>query len=173
MTEIEMDSKKIRLDEAHPSERNVRRHPEEQIQELVRNLKKYGQYRPLVLAADGEILVGNGLYLAMRSLGWEEADARILPEDASESQKLALMLADNRLYEIGGTDREAVEKMLKDMMEESGEIDVPGFTDEQIEDMLEPIDIDSLFREMTPEEKEKAEKRRMVTCPECGAEFEP
>lgn len=169
----EMESKVVRLDDIHPTERNVRRHPEEQVQEMARSLERFGQYRPLVIASDGEILVGNGLYLAMRSLGWEEAEARVLPEEATDAQKMALMLADNRLYEIGGTDREAVEEMLRNMMDELGEVDVPGFTDEQVEEMLTPIDIDALFRDMTPEEKEKAAKNRMVTCPECGAEFEP
>lgn len=167
-----MEKKTVRLDEVRPSERNVRRHPDGQVSELARNLERYGQYRPLVVASDGEILVGNGLYLAMRSLGWEEAEAKVLPESATDSDKMALILADNRLYEIGGTDREAVESMLKELAE-MGDIDVPGFTDEEVEELLSPIDIDALFREMTPAEKEKAEKRRTVVCPECGAEFEP
>lgn len=160
------------METVHESERNVRRHPEEQVEELARNLERFGQYRPLVVASDGEILVGNGLYMAMKSLGWEECKAVMLPESATEEDKMALMLADNRLYEIGGTDREAVERMLRDLSE-MGEIDVPGFTQEDIDAMLEPVDIDSLFREMTPEEMEKAGKSRTVTCPECGAEFEP
>lgn len=56
----------------HP-EKNVRIHSEQQIRELKRSLEKFGQTRALVIDENNIILIGNGLYEAMVSLGYQEA----------------------------------------------------------------------------------------------------
>ena len=53
----------------HP-EKNVRIHSEQQIRELKRSLEKFGQTRALVIDENNIILIGNGLYEAMVSLGY-------------------------------------------------------------------------------------------------------
>lgn len=58
----------------HP-EKNVRIHSEQQIRELKRSLEKFGQTRALVIDENNIILIGNGLYEAMVSLGYQEAKA--------------------------------------------------------------------------------------------------
>ena len=54
----------------HP-EKNVRIHSEQQIRELKRSLEKFGQTRALVIDENNIILIGNGLYEAMVSLGYQ------------------------------------------------------------------------------------------------------
>jgi len=42
-------------------ERNVRQHPEKQIQELARGLQTFGQTRPVVIDEQSMVLVGAGM----------------------------------------------------------------------------------------------------------------
>lgn len=54
-----------KLSELHKPARNIRRHSEKQLAEYVRSIKMFGQVKPLVVAEDGEIIAGNGLYEAL------------------------------------------------------------------------------------------------------------
>lgn len=58
-------------------EKNVRIHSEQQIRELKRSLEKFGQTRALVVDENNVILIGNGLYEAMVSLGYQEASVYV------------------------------------------------------------------------------------------------
>ena len=62
-----------RLDALKHPKKNVRIHSEQQIRELKRSLEKFGQTRAIVVDEDDTILIGNGLYEAMVSLGYQEA----------------------------------------------------------------------------------------------------
>lgn len=69
---------KKRLDDLKHPEKNVRIHSEQQIRELKRSLEKFGQTRALVVDENNVILIGNGLYEAMVSLGYQEAFSDIV-----------------------------------------------------------------------------------------------
>lgn len=120
-----------RLSELRPLEKNVRRHNNKQIAEYMRSLEMFGQIRPMVVDEDGVILVGNGMYEAMNRLGWEYGDCYIA-EGLSENQKTKLMLADNRVYELGFTDMDMFDELIKEL---GNDIDVPGWD----EDLLKTI----------------------------------
>lgn len=68
---------KKRLDDLKHPEKNVRIHSEQQIRELKRSLEKFGQTRALVVDENNVILIGNGLYEAMVSLGYQEASVYV------------------------------------------------------------------------------------------------
>ena len=68
---------KKKLSELHPLEKNVRRHSPKQISEYVRSLNMFEQLRPLVIDEDGTIWIGNGMFEAMKSMGWEYAECEI------------------------------------------------------------------------------------------------
>ena len=119
------------LSELRPVARNVRKHPQAQINELAKSYKMFGQYRPLVVTADGEILVGNGLYEALKVAGAETAEVVLLPADVPDSYKQKLMLADNRLYTMGADDIGNIDAILAEMQE----FDIPGFDSATLEQL--------------------------------------
>lgn len=119
------------ISELRPMEKNIRRHPEKQIKEYVRSLKMFDQIKPLVVDETGQILVGNGLFEALKSMGATEC-ACIVKSNLSEKQKKKLMLADNRVYELGFTDTQIFDEIIKEL---DGDIDVPGW-DEDLLEML-------------------------------------
>ena len=120
-----------KLSELHRLERNVRRHSEKQITEYMRSLNMFHQIRPMVIDENDAILVGNGMYEAMQRLGWERADCYVV-EGLSEKEKTKLMLADNRVYELGFTDMDIFDELIRSLGED---LDVPGWE----EDLLETI----------------------------------
>lgn len=126
-----MQTVKKKLSELHKTDVNIRRHSQKQIEEYVRSLKMFGQIRPLVVTEDGEILVGNGMYEALTSMGAEDCDVYIV-EGLNKAQRKKLMLADNKVYELGFTNIAALDSILADL---GGDFDVPGY-DSALLDML-------------------------------------
>lgn len=118
-----MQTVKMKLAELHKTEKNIRKHSEKQIREYVRSLEMFGQIRPLVVTEDGEILVGNGMYEALQSMGKEDCDVYIVT-GLTEAQKRKLMLADNKVYELGITSLDALDDILPDL---GDDFDVPGY----------------------------------------------
>ncbi|MCM1439173.1 MAG: ParB/Srx family N-terminal domain-containing protein [Roseburia sp.] len=114
------------LTDLHAPARNIRKHTDKQISEYVRSLQMFGQIKPVVVDEAGEIIAGNGLYQALLQMGATECDCYVL-SGLSEKQKKKLMLADNRVYELGVTDMDAFESIIKDL---EGDIDVPGWDED-------------------------------------------
>ena len=59
---------------------------------------------------DGVILAGNGLYDALVTMQAEKADCYVVT-GLTDVQKKKLMLADNRVYELGMTDTDASKRL--------------------------------------------------------------
>ena len=117
------------LSELRMIEKNIRRHPEKQIKEYVRSLKMFGQVKPVVIDETGQILAGNGLFEALQSMGAETCQCYVM-EGLSPAQKKKLMLADNRVYELGITDTAVFDEIVKEL---EGDIDVPGWDADLLE----------------------------------------
>lgn len=118
-----------KLTDLRPMEKNVRRHNEKQITEYVRSLEMFGQIRPMVVDDTGIILVGNGMFEAMKRMAWDKADCYVV-SGLTEAEKSKLMLADNRVYELGMTDMDAFQEIIADL---SGDIDIPGWDADLLE----------------------------------------
>lgn len=119
------------LADLHPPKRNIRKHTDKQIAEYVRSLRMFGQIKPVVVDETGEIIAGNGLYQALVQMDAKECDCYIL-SGLSDAQKKKLMLADNRVYELGITDMDAFEEIIKEL---GGDVDVPGWDEDLLEMM--------------------------------------
>lgn len=120
-----------KLSELRPAAKNVRRHTDKQIAEYIRSLDMFGQIKPIIADEHGEIIAGNGLYQALVQMGKETCDCYIL-SGLSENQKKKLMLADNRVYELGITDMDAFDEIIREL---GNDIDVPGW-DEDLLSMM-------------------------------------
>ncbi len=118
-----------KLADLKPMEKNIRRHSQKQITEYVRSIKMFGQVKPLVVDENGVILIGNGLYEALLSMGAEKADCYVMT-GMSEVEKKKLMLADNRVYELGMTDTDVFDEIIRSL---DGDLDVPGWDEELLE----------------------------------------
>ena len=127
---------KKRLDDLKHPEKNVRIHSEQQIRELKRSLEKFGQTRALVVDENNVILIGNGLYEAMVSLGYQEASVYAKTE-LSENDKKKLMIADNKTYALGIDNLDTLNEFLEELQ---GDLDIPGYDEEILQQMVADAD---------------------------------
>ena len=127
---------KKRLDDLKHPEKNVRIHSEQQIRELERSLEKFGQTRALVVDENNVILIGNGLYEAMVSLGYQEASVYVKTE-LSENDKKKLMIADNKTYALGIDNLDTLNEFLEELQ---GDLDIPGYDEEILQQMVADAD---------------------------------
>lgn len=114
---------KMPLSELRKPPRNIRKHGAKQIEEYMRSVEMFGQIRPIIVDETGEIIAGNGLYEAMKGLGKTEADVYIM-DGLTDTQKKKLMMADNRIFNLGSDDMGVFEEFLAEL---GGDFDVPGY----------------------------------------------
>lgn len=126
---------RIPLAQLNRPKRNVRIHTDVQIAEFKRSVEMFGQIRPIVVDEQHIILAGNGLYDTLLALGYEKADCYIVT-GLSEKEKKKLMMADNRIFDLGVDDTAAFDAMVKEL---GNDLDVPGYD----EDMLRSLATDS------------------------------
>ena len=118
-----------KLSDLHKPAHNIRRHSEKQLHEYVRSIEMFGQVKPLVVAEDGEIIAGNGLYEALLRMGRETCDCYVMV-GLTDVQKKKLMMADNKVYELGFTEVDVIEELVKEL---DGDVDVPGWDADLLE----------------------------------------
>ena len=123
------------LSELKRPERNVRMHTDKQLREFRRSIEMFGQIRPIVIDEDGVILAGNGLYDALQSMERTEADCYVV-SDLTEAGKKKLMLADNRVFNLGVDDMATFDSFIADLKDD---LDIPGFD----EDLLKSLVMDT------------------------------
>jgi hypothetical protein len=122
-----VDTKHLR-----PHPRNARNGD---IDAIAESLRVNGQYRPIVLAADGTILAGNHTYMAAMSLGWEQIAAVRVDVDPESPDALRIMLADNRTADLGNYDDGLLAQLLTDLDDATGLLG-SGYTDDDLADLL-------------------------------------
>ena len=114
------------LNELKRPDKNVRLHGNRQIKEYIRSIEMFGQIRPLVIDEDGVVLAGNGLLTALQEMKRETADCYVVT-GLTEKQKKKLMLADNKIFELGVNDANVFDELLREL---DGDIDIPGYDEE-------------------------------------------
>mgnify|MGYP002626919214 CR=1 FL=1 len=114
------------LNELKRPDKNVRLHGDRQIREYIRSIEMFGQLRPMVVDEHNVVLAGNGLLTALQQMGRTTADCYVVT-GLSEKQKKKLMLADNKIFELGVNDTNVFDELLREL---DGDIDVPGYDEE-------------------------------------------
>ena len=148
-----------KLAELHKPAHNIRRHSDKQITEYIRSIEMFGQVKPLVVAEDGEIIAGNGLYEALLRMGRETCDCYVMV-GLTDVQKKKLMMADNKVYELGFTPTYPVAPAPQPAPTVSAAPQQPS-TVLEVSTPSEP-------QTAAPEADGGVEQRRCIRCPKCG-----
>jgi ParB-like chromosome segregation protein Spo0J len=88
-----------------PNSRNARTHSRKQIMQIAASIKKFGFLNPVLVDDADMVLPGHGRLEAVRLEGLTHAPI-IRFGDLTEAQKRAYVIADNKLAEQAGWDRE-------------------------------------------------------------------
>lgn len=145
------------LSELHRPERNVRMHTDKQLKEFRRSVEMFGQIRPIVVDEAGVILAGNGLYEMLLTMGFTEADCYVV-SGLTEAQKKKLMLADNRVFDLGVDDLSALDAFVQELKDD---LDIPGYEEDLLRAMvMEADEVASALSEYGTIDKERVEEIR-------------
>ena len=134
----------IPLSELKPNPRNVRLHSAKQLEEYRRSVEKFGQTKAIVCDESKTILIGNGLYEAMKAQGMTEA-ACFIKAGMSETDKLKMMMADNKVYSLGVDNLDTIEEIIAELGAMK-DFDIPGYDADLLETLtFDPDDADDFM----------------------------
>lgn len=129
------------LAQLHSNPRNARTHGDKQIAQLAASIRTFGFLNPILIDEQGMVLAGHGRLAAARRIGLETVP--VLPvKHLTPAHKRALVIADNRLAELAGWDRNLLGIELAEInaLELDFDIEITGF---------DTVEIDRLQHDLT------------------------
>ena len=106
----------LRTTSLKPDPRNPRVHSDKQVRQIAQSIESFGFNVPLLIDDEQKVIAGHGRLLAARRLGWETVPA-IRLSHLTESQRMAFLIADNRLTENSSWDERMLGEQLKILSE--------------------------------------------------------
>lgn len=112
-----MEVIRIPIDQLHADPNNAKEHPEWQVEQIKNSIEQFGNLDPIaVWGPDNLIVEGHGRLLALKELGYREAEV-IRLDWLTEEERRAYALAHNKLTMNSGFDLDAL-KINMDAIEE-------------------------------------------------------
>ena len=118
-----------------PYENNPRKLSETAIEKVAMSLKEYGFRQPIVVDKDRVIVAGHTRFRASKKLGLKQVPISII-DNLTEEQINAYRIADNRTAEESEWDNELLKMEIKELEAKDFKLDLLGFNDEQLNDIL-------------------------------------
>jgi DNA modification methylase len=117
--------------------RNPRTHSPKQIRQIANSIQRFGFVNPILVDAEGGVIAGHGRVEAAKLLGMESVPT-IRLDRMTEAERRAYIIADNKLAENAGWDRELLALELEYLSEFSLELDltITGFATAEIDQLL-------------------------------------
>lgn len=145
--------------------RNVRTHPPAQITAIAASFDEFGVTVPIVVDEKNLILGGHGRLEAAIVKGFEEVPV-VVARGWTDEKKRRYMLAENRLFEMGGYDQAALKRELRELREfltEDVHFTALGFDDADALDRL-------IAEDLPPEQFQEFGEDIAVEhqCPKCA-----
>jgi DNA modification methylase len=123
------------VDKLVPYARNARTHSDAQVAQIAASIAQFGFNNPILVDTNAGIIAGHGRLLAARKLRLDHVPVVVL-DHLSETQKRAYILADNKLAEQAGWDDDLLRGELADLKEADLDLEVLGFTEEELRTLL-------------------------------------
>ena len=126
------------VDVLKPFERNARTHSRRQIRQIARSIEAFGFTNPILIDETDRIIAGHGRVEAARLLGITQIPT-IRLDHLSEAQLRAYVIADNKLAENAGWDRDilAIEFQFLSELDLEFDVTVTGFEMAEIDLIIE------------------------------------
>lgn len=118
-----------------PYARNSRTHSPEQVAAVARSIQQFGFTNPVLIDAQNTIIAGHGRIMAAQQLGLATVPCIRLAH-LTDAQRRAYVIADNKLAELSGWDMATLAREVEDLMDESFDVDLLGFVDDELQALL-------------------------------------
>jgi site-specific DNA-methyltransferase (adenine-specific) len=122
-----------------PYARNARTHSSDQVAQIAASIKEWGWTTPILVDETGNIIAGHGRTMAARQLNIKEVPVMVA-EGWSDTKKRAYILADNKLALNAGWDNEMLALELGELQGLDFDLDLTGFSAEEIAALM-PVEL--------------------------------
>jgi site-specific DNA-methyltransferase (adenine-specific) len=118
---------------------NSRKHSDEQVAQIAASIKEFGWTNPILVDGTNGIIAGHGRLLAARKLGMDKVPTIELAH-LSDTQKKALIIADNKLALNADWDTELLQIELNELISDDFALDILGFDKDELDALLNVIE---------------------------------
>lgn len=141
----------LRTTSLKPDPRNPRVHSDKQVRQIAQSIECFGFNVPLLIDDEQQIIAGHGRLMAARKMGWETVPTIKLGH-LTESQRMAFLIADNRLTENSSWDERLLGEQLKILSELELDFDLEaiGFEVPEIDLLIDGL---STMPEADPDDR--------------------
>src|ERR1700745_150166 len=124
-------------DRLRPYAGNARSHSRRQLKLIAASITRFGFTNPILVTDDFEVVAGHGRLQAAKSLGMPRVPVVTL-SSLSEADKKALIIADNRIAELAGWDRDMLAIEYQGLLDlQVGDLEITGFSLGEIDTILD------------------------------------
>jgi ParB-like chromosome segregation protein Spo0J len=136
----------IAVDALKRSARNARTHSRKQIRQIADSITAFGFVVPILVDEHNVIVAGHGRYSAAKLLGLDQVPV-IEVQGLSEAKRRALAIADNKIAQNAGWDREILAAELPELADilvvEGLDVSITGFAAAEIDQLAVDFEEDS------------------------------
>jgi len=130
-----------------PYDQNARTHSKAQIKQIANSISKFGFMSPLLIDEKNAVIVGHGRLTAAKQLGMKEVPC-LLFDHMSDADKRAYRIADNRIAEKAGWDKEILAIEFEALSALGFDVEATGF---------EVAEVDIIIGEFFPGNQDDAD----------------
>jgi len=133
-SELQVEYLRVLALKPYPS--NARTHSKKQIRMIARSIERFGFTNPVLATSSNEILAGHGRVQAAKLLGMTTVPVLRI-DHLNEDERRAYIIADNRLAEKAGWDKEILEIELQHLVIIGFDVEITGFEVPEVDSILE------------------------------------
>lgn len=143
---MEIEVKYRKVEDLIPYVNNSRKHSDEQVAQIASSIKEFGWTNPILIDGTNSIIAGHGRLMAARKLKMEEVPTIELSH-LTDTQRKALVIADNKLALNADWDTTLLTIELDELLKDGFALDILGFNADELNTLLEPEQVDGLTDE--------------------------
>jgi len=118
-----------------PYARNAKQHSDAQVAQIAASIREFGWGAPILVDSQNNVIAGHGRLLAARKLGM--AEVPVVPlEHLTDTQRRALILADNKIGENASWEDELLGIELAELRDAGFDLGLTGFSEDEWEALI-------------------------------------
>ena len=121
------------IDSITPYDKNPRVN-DDAVDKVAASLKEFGFRQPIVVDKEGVVIVGHTRLKAAKQLGMTKVPVHVA--DLKPEQARAYRVADNQTATLAGWDDELLYQEMLDIKDDGTDLDLLGFSDDEIAELL-------------------------------------